>query len=130
MAGSANNDENRKSINERITSEKRRLKKFLTDVSPDKKKAADGLISRAAFMLVTLEEYEKDLITNGHTEMFSQSPNTDPYERERPVARLYNSLIKNYQACMKTLFDMLPEKPADSSGDDPTYNKFFSGKGK
>lgn len=113
-----------------IKKETRKLRSVLTDVPAAKMKAAEGLVNRAAYMLVTLEQYERDLIENGHTEMFTQSEKTDPYERERPVARLYNSLIKNYQTCMKQLFDLIPEKPAEQESDDPTYNKFFSVKGK
>lgn len=113
-----------------IKKEVKKLKTVLSDVPPGKMKAAEGLVNRAAYMLVTLMQYERDLIDNGHTELFTQSEKTDPYERERPVARLYNSLIKNYQSCMKQLFDLIPDKPADQESDDPTYNKFFSGKGR
>ena len=110
-----------------IKKEAAKLRKVLAEVPPEKMKAAEGLINRAAYMLVTLVQYEADLIHNGHTEMFTQSEKTDPYERERPVARLYNSLIRNYQACMKSLFDLMPDKAAAGDGDeDPVYNKFFT----
>lgn len=111
-----------------IKKEVSKLRKVLADVPPERKKASEGLLNRAAYMLVTLEQYERDLIENGHVEMFTQSDKTDPYERERPVARLYNSLIKNYQSCMKQLFDLIPDKPADQGSEDETYNKFFAGK--
>ena len=56
-------------------------------------------------MRVTLEDMEQDLDQNGYVEMFTQSERTDPYERERPVARLYNTMNKNYQSIMKQLSD-------------------------
>lgn len=110
-----------------IRREVAKLKKVLRDVPDDKKKAAEGLIQRAAFMLTTLEQYERDLIENGHTELFTQSEKTEPYERERPVARLYNSLVKNYQSTMKALFDLIPDAPVKNDNGDETYNKFFAG---
>ena len=58
-------------------------------------------------MKCLLEDMEKDLNENGFTEMFSQSANAPPYERERPTARMYNSLNKNYQTLMKQLSDFV-----------------------
>ena len=61
-------------------------------------------------MRITLEDYEKDLDDNGYVELFSQSDKTDPYERERPVARLYNTMNKNYQSIVKQLSDLVPKE--------------------
>ena len=63
----------------------------------------DGLINRAAFMRISLEDMELDIHKDGFVEMFSQSETQTPYERERPVARLYNSMNKNYQSIIKEL---------------------------
>jgi len=60
-------------------------------------------------MRITLQEYRADLDAHGYVEMFSQSQNTPAYERERPVARLYNTMNKNYQSITKMLSDMLPK---------------------
>lgn len=68
---------------------------------------AGPLIKRAAFMRVWLEFLEKDIKENGTTEMFSQSDKTEPYERRRPTADLYNTLIKNYNTVIKTLNDIM-----------------------
>jgi hypothetical protein len=64
-----------------------------------------------------LEDYEKDLDTKGYVEMFTQSANTPPYERERPVARLYNTLNKNYQTIIKQLGDLFPKEPTKPNND-------------
>lgn len=103
---------------ERIAKENRRLRSIYKDLPKDIMKVYDGLIFRAAFMRVTLEDYEADLITNGHTEMFSQSEKAEPYERERPVARLYNTMNKNYQSIMKQLADKFPDTvPSEVAND-------------
>ena len=102
---------------ERITKEERRLKKYYKEVQADKKAVTDGLIRRAAFMRITLEDMEMDLDTRGFYELFSQSENQEPYERERPVARQYQSMNKNYQSIIKQLSDLLPKELPKEEGD-------------
>lgn len=115
-------------VNRRIKAEVRKLCQVLSDLPEDRLSAADGVVRRAAYMRITLEDYEKDLTENGHTEMFTQSEKTDPYERERPVARLYNTMIRNYASVMRQLFDLLPEGRPREESMDPAYEKFFGGK--
>lgn len=93
----------------RINAEIDRLMSIYEDLSEIELSSIDGLIRRAAYMRVTLEDYEKDLDDNGYIEMFTQSEKTPPYERERPVARLYNSMNRNYQTIMRQLVDALPK---------------------
>jgi hypothetical protein len=92
----------------RIKTEVRRLKKLFKELPKDTKTLFDGLIKRAAYMRITLEDYEEDLDKNGYVEPFVQSKGLKPYERERPVARLYNAMNKNYQSIIKQLKDALP----------------------
>jgi hypothetical protein len=99
-----------KTKDERIKAEERRLKRSYKNLSKDTLMVVDGLIKRASFMLVTLEDMEEDLDTDGFVELFSQSLNQEPYERERPVARLYNTMNKNYQSIVKSLADHLPKE--------------------
>ena len=94
---------------QKITKEVRRLNTIYKDVQKQNKSIIEGLIQRAAYMRITLEEMEKDLSENGYVEMFSQSEKADPYERERPVARLYNTMNKNYQSIIKQLSDLVPK---------------------
>lgn len=102
---------------DRIKKEEKRLYTLYKDVQDNKKKVIDGLIQRAAYMRVTLEDYESDLDKNGYIESFTQSTKTAPYERERPVARLYNTMNKNYQSIVKMLADMLPKEDASLKDD-------------
>lgn len=113
-------------VDERIKKEVLRLKRIYENIDKDNKAIIDGLIQRAAYMRITLEDWELDIMENGCTEMFTQSPNTPPYERERPVARLYNTMNKNYQSIIKQLSDLVPKqevKPKDDGFDD-----FISGR--
>lgn len=68
-------------------------------------------------MRIMLEIYEADIDENGYIEMFSQSEKTDPYERERPVARLYNTMNKNYQSIIKQLTDLVPKEEPKAQDD-------------
>ena len=99
----------------RVKREFSRLIKIYSDLSEYELASIEGLIRRAAYMRTTLEDYEHDLDENGYVEMFTQSVNTPPYERERPVARLYNSMNRNYQTIMKQLVDALPEVSDNAS---------------
>lgn len=89
-------------------SEIRRLKRLYSKIPANKKALADGLIVQAARLRVRLNKLWLDIEENGETELFSQSEKTEPYERERPSARLFTSTDKNYQSIIKQLNDMLP----------------------
>ena len=104
----------------RIRKEINRLNKIFVIKSDEEKAYLESLIKRAAFMRCNLEDMEKDLNEKGFTEMFTQSAQAPPYERERPMARMYNSLNKNYQTLMKQLSDFVDrtEKPPEDDGFD------------
>ncbi len=109
---------------ERIKKEENRLKRIYKDIGKENKGIIEGLIQRAAYMRITLEDWEKDIMENGYIEMFSQSEKTEPYERERPVARLYNTMNKNYQSIIKQLSDLVPKetKVVEDDGFDDFVN--------
>jgi len=107
----------------RVRREVTRLNKIFEARSHEEKEYLNGLIKRAAWMKCQLEDMEKDIDQKGMTEMFSQSDKMPEYERERPIARLYNSVNKNYQTIMKALADFVArskqqEKPPDDGFDD------------
>lgn len=97
----------------RVKREFNRLKKLYKDLPKDVYVLVEGLIYEAADLRIRLEDIRLDLDLHGYDEMFSQSPEQEPYERERPQARRYIAMNKNYQSIMKQLGDRLPkvEKP-------------------
>lgn len=105
-------------ITSRIRKEITRLNKIFAGKSDEEKEFLSSMIKRAAFMKCQLEDMEKDLNKNGFTEMFTQSASAPPYSRERPIARTYNSLNKNYQTLMKQMSDFVDrsEKPQEDDG--------------
>lgn len=110
----------------RIETEDERIRSIFNELPEDVLILYDGLIKRAAYMRVTLEDYEADLDENGYVEKFVQSKDLTPYERERPVARLYNTMNKNYQSIMKQLADKLPDSSKADVSDE--IMKFVSKK--
>ena len=99
---------------ERVKKEYNRLKRLYKELPKDLIQLVDGLLWEAADLRIRLEEIRQDLDDNGYDDMFSQSPTQEPYERERPQARRYISLNKNYQTIMKQLGDRLPKYEAPS----------------
>lgn len=89
-------------------SEIERLTNIYKDLPPNEFAVAEGLIVEAARLRVRLDYLWKDIKKNGETEMFSQSKDAKPYERERPVSRTYTATNKSYQAVIKQLEDMCP----------------------
>lgn len=93
-----------------VKSEKSRLTKLYKEIPENKKKIVEGLIIQAARLRILLDEMWIDITENGDYEMFSQSKEQVPYERERPIAKLYNARNDSYYRIIKQLSDFLPEK--------------------
>ena len=109
-----------------INREIARLTKNFSSIDGKKRSIIRGLIDRAAFMRVSLDEMEVDLDKNGFTELFSQGDQV-PYERKRPTADLYNTMNANYQKIIKQLTDLTPkEEPKQDTGDG--FDEFVEGR--
>lgn len=93
---------------EKIYHEEKRLEKILQDVPKQQIALSRRLIERAAFMLVTLLDYEKEITENGVITEMDQGDYT--IQRENPAAKGYNTMIRNYQAVIKQLTDLLPDR--------------------
>ena len=97
-------------------SETRRLNRIYKNLPVGKKEIASGLIAEAARLRVLLNQLWADIQENGTTEAFSQSPETEPYERERPIARQYLTANKNYQSIIANLDKMVPQDAPGQKG--------------
>lgn len=95
-------------------SEIKRLSDIYKSLPPNQFAVAQGLIVQAARLRVRLNQLWEDIQKNGETEMFSQSDKTDPYERERPAARLFTATDKNYQSIIKQLNELTPPSHTES----------------
>lgn len=88
-----------------IRKEQLRIKKLYKDLPEDRKKLAEKLIERAAFMAVSLAEMEQTINTEGNVVKMPQGD----YEIDRahPLLPVYNAMIKNYTAVIKQLDALL-----------------------
>ncbi|MGO4219539.1 hypothetical protein AB4Z03_26910 [Bacillus sp. YAF12_1] len=111
---------------ERVKKEINRLKRIYKEMPKDTLMVVEGLIVEAADLRVRLEDIRKDLDENGYDEMFSQSENQDPYERERPAARRYIAMNKSYQTIMKQLGDYIPKKQVETKAQSDGFEEFVA----
>lgn len=102
-------DEDEKAVKKEI----KRLNELFKSLPDNKFKLAQGLIQQAARLRVRLNRLWEEIEEKGEIELFTQSEKTEPYERERPCARLFTSTDKNYQSIMKQLHDMLPAEESE-----------------
>lgn len=101
--------------NGKVAAEEKRLNELFCDLSDDKKKVVSGLVTQAARLKILLDEMWIDISEKGDYELFSQSENQIPYERERPVAKQYNARDQSYQRIIKQLTDYLPEEKREAT---------------
>lgn len=115
-----------KSKESRVKAEKKRLGSLYADLPESRHKLAAGLIERAAFMRVELEDLEADIRENGWAELFSQG-NQEPYPRARPQGQAYNTMNANYQKIIHKLDSMLPKAQQQTEEGDG-FDDFVSGR--
>ncbi|MBA1354607.1 MULTISPECIES: hypothetical protein [Staphylococcus] len=104
------NEEQRKEREKLVAIEEKRLLEIYKDLPNEKLKVAQGLIKQAARNRVMLNYMWEDIQENGEYDLFQQSQNVPAYERERPIARLYNTRDQSYQRAIKQLTDLLPKE--------------------
>ncbi|HDK3818112.1 TPA: hypothetical protein PSA74_001731 [Staphylococcus aureus] len=104
-----------------VLKEKERLQVLYKDIPSNKLKVADGLIIQAARLRVMLDYMWEDIKEKGDYDLFTQSEKAPPYERERPVAKLFNARDAAYQKIIKQLSDLLPEEKEDTETPSDDY---------
>ena len=99
----------------RVKRELSRLRRLFKELPKDKKQAAEGLMTEAAFMRVTLEETRAIIDREGVIELFVQGAQS--LLREHPATKVYASMVNRYVAVYKQLLSFLPDE-AQASGAD------------
>ena len=91
-----------------IMKERERLERVFFHVEPNQLQTVDGLIDRAAFMRITLEELEKEINTSGAVEMYQHGKEQSGLKASAAI-QAYNGTVKNYATVIKQLVSLLPE---------------------
>lgn len=94
--------------------ERNRIKKLYKNLPKDKLEIAQKLIERAAYMLISLEEMEAKIDEDGLVVTMPQG--NYEIERAHPLLQPYNTMVKNYNATIKQLNDLLPNTEAETAG--------------
>lgn len=77
-------------------------------------KIAEGLISDAAFMRLTLSTLQTDIAINGCTETYQNGANQTGIKESSSV-KVYNNMIRSYNTVVKNLMSLLPDNIKDDS---------------
>jgi len=96
-----------KTKEQRIKSEKTRLKGIFKDLDENKKKLVTPLIEKAAFMSVELDDLQETIEQDGWTSEYKNGENQYGTKKS-PEAETYIALSKNYAAVIKQLTELVP----------------------
>lgn len=88
------------------------LNKLFADIPADRAKLVEGLIQNAAFMRVTLEELQKEVIENGAV-IQCQSGNGFDTIKDNPAQKAYTTMVSRYTQIINQLQGLLPDKSSD-----------------
>lgn len=112
------------SRDERIQREINRLKKNLAKAPGDKRRLVAGLVQRAAFLRIELEELEADINENGSTEIYQPNEEAMPITRIRAAAQQYDKLVRSYTTVCRQLADLVPDESSQGKKGETGENKF------
>lgn len=96
-----------KTKEQRIKSEKTRLRGIFKDLDENKRKLVTPLIEKAAFMSVELDDIQAKLQADGWTSEYQNGQNQWGTKKS-PEAETYIALSKNYAAIIKQLTELVP----------------------
>ena len=97
----------RKKQDELIAIEIEKWNELFSEISDEKKEAAQRLIEQAAFMKVTLDILKVNIQLDGPTYKFKQGK--QEMIIENPAQKSYIQMINRYNTVCNSLFNLLPE---------------------
>ena len=108
----------------RINREKKRLMKIYEDLPEESLEIFQGQFDQASFLRVELDDIREELQETGWVEMFQNSPDLEPFERDRPLAKQYMRLASEYRNTIKLLDDKLAKQNAGAETKDDGFDSF------
>lgn len=103
---------------ERIQLEQERINAIFEAVPDKTRSVIDPLLQNYAFMKVTLEDLQTEIIKDGITETY-RNGNNQSGQKENSKLKTYNRLIKNFESVTKTLMKYLPDPDDQITVNDP-----------
>ena len=100
----------------RIHQELERISNFFEPLAENQRAIIKPLLQNAAFMLVTLEDLQEKINSEGVIEVYQNGANQHGLKQSAAL-QSYNSLIRNYASVIKTLGGMLPPEQRKTAAD-------------
>lgn len=97
----------KKSKEQRIKDEKKRLKEIFKELEENKRNLVTPLIEKAAFMSIELDDLQETIEREGWTSEYKNGENQYGTKKS-PEAETYIALSKNYAAVIKQLTELVP----------------------
>ena len=94
------------------------IKQYYKDLPEERRTFAEKLLTKMFFMEQTLRKLETDIRKNGAV-IETTNGNGFQVVQENPAQKTYNTMVKNYNATVRLLLDMLPES-IEKTGDEFT----------
>ncbi|MBR6619386.1 MAG: hypothetical protein IKK85_03490 [Clostridia bacterium] len=93
---------------------KKVLLAFYDDLSEPQQELAKKFVNELFFMDKTLKKLHQIISTEG---AITEKTNGNGFKvrEENPALKSYNAMIRNYNATLKHLLDLLPEKPSSDA---------------
>lgn len=95
---------------DRIKAKQDRLLELFQDLDENELKVAEGLISQASFLLVTLEDLQLSIIQNGAVGEYKNGANQFGTKQSAEL-QAYNTTMRTYNAVVNKLLKIVPRKP-------------------
>ena len=93
----------------RIKTEQDRLIQIFSDLDDNELQVARGLISQAAFMLITLEDLQEAIENNGSVGEY-QNGEHQHGKKQSAELQAYNQTLRSYNAVIGKLLKIVPQK--------------------
>ena len=103
---------------ERIKHEEDQIRKLFEAVPEKTRIVLDPLLQNYAFMKITLEDLQEEIVRDGISETYQNGRNQSG-QKENSKLKTYNRLIKNFESVTKTVMKYLPDLEDQITVDDP-----------
>lgn len=110
----------------KIKAEMREFNKIIKDLPEEKTILCKGLIENTCFMKVELEYLKSKILLKGYSEGYRNGDNQYG-NKQTPESQMYNTMIKNYNAAIKTLSGILGFDEKTLKVRSPTETGEFNG---
>lgn len=91
----------------------KKFKRIYKNLDRNRKEIAEKLCKKAAFMNVTLDDMQDQIVEEGY---IRTGINGNGFEvtMEHPVLKSYNTMVKNYNTVIKQMIDLMPDGASEA----------------